>query len=636
MNTSHKTSYSGGNEMRVLAAVLLGISLAASPLLARNAGETGKEDTPAVATNASALPDKPVAVKPEASAIESEVQDLRSLVEEQRAELESQRAALKAQQLKMEALEEKFGPRPTESVATPAATPATTSTAISAETPATSAGATLGTPSPTAMAAMSAQGGEKESPLYFKIGGAEFYPLGFMDLTGVFRTTDLGGIGTSFGSIPYNNTVAGRLSELRFSAQNSRIGLRTHAKFGEADVTGYLEADFLGYSVPNLDITSNSDTLRMRLYWVDYKRGMLEVLGGQSWSFMTPNRNGLSALPGDLFYGQEMDTNYLLGLTWARQSSFRVILHPTNNWALGVSLENPQQTLPSSVALPPGVAAGYASGTAPQFDTNSGDTSNSTGVNNPNVPNLHPDIIIKTAFDAAPGGHHVHFDFAGLFRSFKVLNTIQTPSTITAANSVTNTIHGGGGEAGMNVELVKNLRLIGTVFYGYAGGRYIASTGGPDVIVKPDGTLSGIHSGSAIGGFEYQINPKTMLYGYGSGAYFGRNFDSVVTTPAPTSGVGTCTVTTNFGYGFGPGSSVATGTAVCPAAPAASKNNNNRFLYEPTIGVVQTLWRNPSYGDLKIITQYSYVSRAPWVVASGQPGTAHNSMVYVDLRYDLP
>ncbi len=127
-----------------------------------------------------------------------------------------------------------------------------------------------------------------------------------------------------------------------------------------------------------------------------------------------------------------------------------------------------------------------------------------------------------------------------------------------------------------------------------------------------------------------------MLYGYYSGAYFGRNVASVVTTPAPTSGVGTCTVTTNFGYGFNPGSSVATGTAVCPAAPGGSANSADRALYEPTFGIVQTMWRNPSYGDLKIITQYSYVSRAPWFIASGQPGTAHTSMVYIDLRYDLP
>src|ERR1019366_8222021 len=117
--------------MRVFAAVLVSIGLSASPLLARNAGETGKEDTPAAVSAASSVPDKPTAVKPEASAIESEMQDLRSLVEEQRAELESQRAALKAQQLKMEALEEKFGATPSESVATPAAI----TTAISSATP---------------------------------------------------------------------------------------------------------------------------------------------------------------------------------------------------------------------------------------------------------------------------------------------------------------------------------------------------------------------------------------------------------------------------------------------------------------------------------------------------------------------
>jgi len=68
-----------------------------------------------------------------------------------------------------------------------------------------------------------------------------------MDAMNVFRSTQLGTIGTSFGSTAFNNTVPGRLTEDRFSIQNSRIGLRTHAKFGSADITGYLEADFLGY-----------------------------------------------------------------------------------------------------------------------------------------------------------------------------------------------------------------------------------------------------------------------------------------------------------------------------------------------------------------------------------------------------
>ena len=599
--------------MRVFAAVLLGISLTASPLLARNANETGKEDTPAAATSASAVPDKPTPVKPEASAIESEVQDLRALVEEQRAELEAQRAALKAEQLKMEAMEKKMGvtepPAAVVAEPEPASSPAITSTA--AISSASSSAAALGAPVAKASSLMSPQKPE-ESPLFFKIGGAEFYPLGFMDLTGIYRSTNLGGIGTSFGSIPYNNTFPGRLSELRFSAQNSRIGLRTQAKFGEASVTGYLEADFLGYQPANANDTSNSNSLRMRLYWVDYRRGMWEVFGGQSWSFMTPNRNGLSALPGDLFYGQEMDTNYLLGLTWARQPAFRIIAHPTTSWSLGVSIENPEQTLPSSVTEPANLTS--TANNFQEFDSNSGNTSSATGVNNPNTPNLAPDVIVKTAFDFVPGGHHVHFDFAGLFRTFKAINLVQSTisgSTVTAAGTVTNTIHGGGGEVGMNVELFKNFRVIGTGYWSSGGGRYIASTGGPDFIIRPDGTLSGVHSGSAIGGFEYQVRPNSMIYGYYSGAYFGKNFSAVT--------AGTPPVTTFSGYGQ-PGSA----------------SSANRYLYEPTFGVVQTMWRNPAYGDLKIITQYSYVSRTPWVVAAGQPSTAHTSMVYVDLRYDLP
>ena len=85
------------------------------------------------------------------------------------------------------------------------------------------------------------------------------------------------------------------------------------------------------------------------------------------------------------------------------------------------------------------------------------------------------------------------------------------------------------------------------------------------------------------------------------------------------------------------------GTGTCPAtlAPGASPNSDNRYIYEPTFGIHYTMWRNPNYGDLRLMTQFSYVSRAPWLVTapSATPGnlpTAHNFMVYIDLRYDLP
>jgi hypothetical protein len=628
--------------MRLFATVLLGISLAASPLLARNAGETRKEETPAAATSASALPSKPAAVKVETPAIESEVQDLRSLVEEQRAELEAQRAALKAQQLKMDALEERFGGVASESVTAPAAA----SPAAPAATPVSTASASPVAPVAKATAAMMAPQKDTESPLYFKIGAAEFYPLGFMDLTNVYRTDTVGtGIGTGFNSIPFANTTAGHISEDRFSAQNSRIGLRTHAKFGPADVTGYLEADFLGISPPNINDTSNSDTLRMRLYWVDVKKGMFEVLGGQSWSLLTPNRNGLSAMPADLFYSQDVDTNYQLGLTWARQAGIRFLVHPNTHFAMGLSIENPQQTCPSGVVLPPGAGTNYGS----QCDTNSGSlTGSGASTNTGNVANLHPDLIVKAAYDGGPEGHHVHFDVAGLLRSFKVVNLITSlpNSNLTNANTSTNTIQGGGVAGTAYLELIKNFRFIGTAFYSSGGGRYIASTAGPDFIVKPDGTLSGVKSGSGIAGFEYQPNPKTVLYGYYSGAYFGKDVNAVVTTPNATGAgaSGTCTVTTNFGYGFGPGSSVlnpgATGT--CPAVPGGSNNNANRYFYEPTVGIHYTMWRNPSYGDIRLMTQFSYASRAPWYVNAPSVAiptnlpTAHTFMVFVNLRYDIP
>jgi hypothetical protein len=262
----------------------------------------------------------------------------------------------------------------------------------------------------------------QESPLSFRIGGADFTPGGFMDLTSIFRTTNVGsGIGTSFGSIPYNNTFPqAALSESRFSAQNSRLFLKVNARVGATDVTAYVESDFLGFQPPNANQTSNSDSFRLRLNFANLKRGKFEVQGGQMWTWMTPNRVGLSPMPSDIFYTQNMDTNYQVGLTWARQTAFRVAYHPTD-WAFGVSIENPKQFAPSSVALPNSTFAS-------QFDNGSGSTSASSSGTNPATPNLHPDVIVKTAFDWKLGAKAIHVEAAGLGRSFKVYNGLVTPA----------------------------------------------------------------------------------------------------------------------------------------------------------------------------------------------------------------
>jgi hypothetical protein len=455
------------------------------------------------------------------------------------------------------------------------------------------------------VAAQYTEQGEKKSPLSFKIGNADFTPGGFVDITSVNRTTNVGsGIGTSFGSIPYNNTLPqARLSESRLTAQNSRLSLKVNANTGVNDFTGYVETDFLGFQPPNANQTSNSNSLRLRLYFVDVKHKKWELQAGQLWTWMTPNRVGLSPMPSDIFYSQNMDTNYQVGLTWARQTAFRIAYHPTSSWAIGVSLENPQQFVPNSVVFP-------SPAFATQFDNGSGSTSAPSSAINPSVPNLHPDVIVKSAWDAKVGDRNMHFEVAGLFRSFKVFNSIGGANT-------TNSITGGGGSANVNLELVKNFRLIGNSFYSYGGGRYIFGLG-PDVIVRPDGTLSGVHSGSGIGGFEWQANPKSMFYGYYGGAYFQRNFGLLASSATPAPSCNGVSGFTCVGFGF-PGSS----------------NSANRAIQEGTIGIVPTLYSNPNYGKLQIITQYSYLTRAPWSVGTG-PKNAHTSLIYADVRYTLP
>ena len=97
-----------------------------------------------------------------------------------------------------------------------------------------------------------------------------------MDLTNTYRSTNAGtSLQTNFGSIPYNNVPAGRLSEDKFSAANSRIGFRVDALVKGTKILGYYEGDFVGgVAGNNTQVSSNSLLYRIRLYWVDARRAL--------------------------------------------------------------------------------------------------------------------------------------------------------------------------------------------------------------------------------------------------------------------------------------------------------------------------------------------------------------------------
>jgi hypothetical protein len=513
--------------------------------------------------------------------LEVEIQQLRDLIQNQARELESQRSTLRkaiaVQQQEIEHLREEL------QVSRSGSAPLAGGRASALVTPIS---AISSAPAVEASASAPSQAAEQKSasPLSVQIGSAEFTPGGWVDFTSIFRTSNVGsGIGTSFGSIPFSNTTAGRLTETRFSPQNSRFNLKITAKPGNFNVIGFLETDFVGLQPGNVFITSNSNAPRMRLYWVDVQRGRWEFMGGQSWSFLAPNRNGLSPFPADIFASLNVDPNLQVGLTWTRAPQFRVVFHPNERWALGVAIENPEQFIGGAVTLPSALTTSY-----------SGQLDNGTL---PSTPNPHPDILPKVAFDGHLGDRHVHIEAVGVVRSFKVFDPLSGSTSIST---------GGGGSMNLNLEMFKNFHLIANSFWSDGGGRYIFGLG-PDVIIRGDGTPSLVHAGSGIGGFEWQATPKNMFYSYYGVGYFQRN---VTVDPATGKPVG-------FGY-------------------SGSSSGANRAVQEPTFGYIRTLWKHENYGGLQFLTQYSYLTRSPWFVAPGAPKNAHASMVYVDFRYLIP
>ncbi|HLH04352.1 MAG TPA: hypothetical protein VKX25_16425 [Bryobacteraceae bacterium] len=444
-----------------------------------------------------------------------------------------------------------------------------------------------------------------KSPLSISIGDTTFTPLGFVDATFFGRSTNVGsGIGTNFAGIPYNTAAAGHVSETNFSTQNSRIGFRVDSNVLGAKVLGYFEADFLGNQPTTVFVSSNSDTFRMRNVFVDVQKDGFEVLGGQDWSFMTPNRKGLSPLPSDIFYTQNMDTNYQAGLVWARQTQFRFIAHPTENFAFGVSLENPEQYI--------GGANGAGTITAPAKYLNFVGSSSvngqfNNGSTNYGAPNLHPDIIFKGAYDGHLGEKLWHIEAAGLVRSFKYSAGTGTPVKYTTYSTTA-----GSGSVNANLEVFKNFRLIANTFFGSGNGRYMFAQA-PDVVVRADGSIAPLHSYSTVDGFETNLTKNTVLSAYYGGIYIDRvQIQDTTVTPTPAKPV-------YVGYGY-------------KGAP----NSQNRAIQEGTIGITQTFWKNPSYGALSLITQYSYLTRNPWYLAIGAPRATHTNMYWIDLRYTLP
>jgi hypothetical protein len=430
------------------------------------------------------------------------------------------------------------------------------------------------------------------SPLQLKIGDTTITPIGFMDLTNTWRSTNAGtSLQTNFGSIPYNNGVTGRLSEDKLSAANSRVGFRADGTYKDWNFMGYFESDFVGGvgdTAYNTQVSSNSLILRIRQYYVTTRHGKFEFQAGQSWSMMTPNRVGISPLPADLFYSNVVDVNYMNGLTWGRIPGVRFVIHPSEKVTWGLSLENSAQYFGGSGGGGvPTLPAALSSSIAGELDQNV--------TNGVKIPNIAPDIISKLAFDPSS---KVHIEVDGVVSETKLFN----PST---QNYFTKA--GAGGSFNGNIMIAPGFRLIWNTFWSDGEGRYLFGVI-PNFIVRSDGSPSMIHAGSTVDGFEY-THKNTQIYAYYGGITGERN------TVLDAKG------TTLIGYGY-----------------RGSANSQNRTTQEGTIGLTQTLWRDPKYGAIQTMYQYAYFFRDPWYATATQAGgrNTHENAIWFNLRYLLP
>jgi hypothetical protein len=440
---------------------------------------------------------------------------------------------------------------------------------------------------------------DEPAPLSFKIGNAYITPIGFMDFTGYWRSKDVGsGIGTNFGSIPYNYTSTDVLSESRLNMQNSRFGFRVDAPVAGAHVIGYMEADFLGNNPTNVAVSTNSNTLRSRLYFVDIRKGHWELLGGQSWSLITPGRSGISPLPQDVFYTLDVDVNYQAGLAWGRIPELRGVYHASDAVAFAVALDSPEQYI--------GGSSGGGAITLPAADglTTLSGTQLDNGATTLAVPNLVPDVIAKLAIDPSP---RVHLEIGGIERQFKIWNPSPAVDNTFSATGL-------GGFVNFGLEVVPGLRILGNGFYGSGIGRYIFGQA-PDLIVNADGSITTVTAGSTVDGFEFTHGAAT-LYAYYGGMYI----DQTESQASLAAGAPACTTAkTCVGYGY-------------PGSPSAQ----NKWIQEGTIGFIHSFWKNPKVGALSLMGQYSYLARAPWAIPANGSTDAHVNMVFLNLRYTLP
>jgi hypothetical protein len=518
-----------------------------------------------------------------------------------------------------------------------------------------------------------------ESPAAIHYKGVTLTPGGFVAAETVTRQRATSAdINTPFTGIPFMGNDLSREAETNFTARQSRLTLLVESKVGPAKLTGYYEGDFLGTGVTSNNRQSNSYVFRQRQVWAQAAlTNGFSFTGGQMWTLATENRKGIQNR-GELL-PMQIDPQYVVGFTWARQYAFRVVKDFGGKFALAASIEGPQATIGgrgfSSVSTNNAGAVTTIGNTFIDAPGAGGGLYNFIDTAGYTV-NKAPDFIVKAAIDPAP---FAHFEVLGILSTFRnriypcaVVGTnandtvtpatpvsvtcphngSTTPSAVGAFNDTRT--GGGGGASFLFTVLNKKLDIRGKAVAGDGIGRY-GSAQLADLTIRPDGTQALIRTAHGTVGFEAHPNKKLDIYAYvgaewaDRAAYNGYTTISVTKTaaipPTATSPAIPATTATKIslnqigGYGNPAASNGACNTETPPSNQLTPTSGgcagDIRIIREGTLGFWHKIVQGPK-GGIRWGIQYSYFDKNAWSGAGGIKPKAVDNMLWTSFRYYFP
>jgi hypothetical protein len=693
---------------RLASSLALSLFLSAGIALADSPKDAPKD---AAAASRTAQPAKPVAAKTSAE-IAAEVDELRQT-------LQSQQKMLQVQQEELQLLKEELVKRDTQiaearetaasanaraseatvkasEAATTSAEVRSTTTALNSTVSSLAASNATVMNSSTAANPQVQPANEEKGPTTIRFKGVSITPGGFLGADTVNRQhAESADVGTPFNWIPYAGNSTGHLTEMNFSARQSRLCLLFGAKAGSTTLSGYYEADFLGAGTTSNNRQTNSYVFRQRQLWGQAALANgLTFSGGQMWSLATEDRKGIALRQESL--PVMIDPNYVVGFTWQRASAFRVTKAFNDKIAVAASVEGPQTTIGGrgfstyTNTSATGVVNTYQNFflNAPGLGGGFFNAFDPTGY----TVNKLPDFLVKVAVD--PGfGHYELFGILSDFRNriypcavagttAKNFPTPADPTVISCNGSTTpsaalaynnSSLGGGLGASAAESLLSKRLEVGLKVVAGDGIGRFGAAQL-PDLTARPDGTLALIKNLQYLAKIEAHPTPKWDVYGYFGGeydaraAYTGYTSIKIVNTPAipgcggvgqqPCSAPGTIqpsypalattTISTNGigGYGSPYANNSGCSIEVAPAGTGTPGTGgacagDTKYLFEATVGFWNKIYQGEK-GRLQWGLQYSYFSRHGWSGSDGintNPGIAPHAvdnMFWTSFRYYLP